>query len=85
MNVHQATMDTQTVLLASVHRKAHMAQYATQYLVSACVCQVWWASSVTVVHLDSGSPSVQLPSVRAIQQELRSQILKQAPAAAFQM
>lgn len=62
-NVHQATMDTQTVLPASVHRMAHMAAYATHFRVSACVSQGWWANSVTAVPLDSGSPSAQPRSV----------------------
>lgn len=84
-NVHPATMDTQTVLSASVHRKAHMATYATHSRVSACVSQGWWASGVTVVLLDSGSPSAQPPSVCVTVQELRLLILKRAPAAAYQM
>lgn len=45
---------------ASVRRKAHMATYATHCRVSACVSQGWWASSVTAVPLDSGSPTAQV-------------------------
>lgn len=81
-NVHPATMDTQTVLAASVHRKAHIATYATQCRVSAFVCPGWWASSVTAVPLDSGSPSAQPPSVCVTKQEPRLLILKRAPVAA---
>lgn len=83
-HVHQASMDTQTVLPASVHRKAHMATYATHCQVSACASLAWWVSSVTTVPLDSGSPIAQPPSVSVIQPELRSLILKRAPAAAYQ-
>lgn len=82
MNVRQDTMDTQTVLLANVHKKALMAMCATSCLVSACVSQVWWVSSVTAVPLDSGSPNAQPPSARVILQELSLLILKRAPAAA---
>ena len=37
-----------------------MAVYATPCRVSVCVSQGWWASSVTAVPLDSGSPSAQV-------------------------
>lgn len=82
-HVHRATMDTRTVLLANVHMKAHMATYVTHCRVSACVSQGWWASSVTAVHQDSDSPTAQPPSVCVTWQELRSLILKRAPAAAY--
>lgn len=84
-NVLQATMDTQIVLPANVRLKARMAIRATHCRVSACVCQGWWASSVTAVPLDSGSPSAQLPSVSVTQQEPRSPIRKRACATVCQM
>lgn len=83
-NVHPATMDTQTVLPASVHRKAHIVTSVTHCRVSVCVSQGCWDSSVTAVPLDSDSPSAQPPSVCVTRRELRSLILKRAPAAACQ-
>lgn len=48
---------------ADVHLKVRMAMYATLCLVSACACRGWWASSVTAVPLDSGSPSAQVTTL----------------------
>lgn len=84
MYVHPATMDTQIVQSANVQGKAHMATSVTNCRVSACVSQGWWASNVTAVPLDSGSPSAQPLLVVVTQQALRWLIHKRAPVSAYQ-
>lgn len=52
MSVLPVTMDTPTALPASALRRARMATLVTLSRGSACVCPVWWDSSVTAVPLD---------------------------------
>lgn len=83
--VHLATTDTRTVLPAIAHTKARMETRATRCRASAYVSQGWWANSVTIALLDSGSPTAQLTLLFVTQRELSMLIPRRAPVAATQM